>query len=123
MILLVFFGSCEYGSSQSKRDTSVNKSNKEKENDVLKKIADDNTKQINELIEQIPVAPVVIVKPKIVYVKVYEKAPAKKYSRDYIPIELSKLYANKIDSLSVAPTPAQPPHNRTLLQRIFNTNK
>lgn len=90
--------------------------------EALKKVADTNMPAITKLLTQLPSEPKVIIKPakpKIIYVKVYADKPNDRHSKDYIPVEITKLQDK--DTVIVIPAPGPPPIAKkpTFFQRLF----
>jgi hypothetical protein len=79
--------------SQATLPPPVTHPSKDTENIILKKVVDENQIEIANKLNELKN----VVKPKVVYVRVYE-APPKKKSKGYIQVERSKLQLLGIDS-------------------------
>lgn len=96
---------------------AITKASKDTENVQLKKLVDENQLEISNKLNELKK----VVKPKIVYVKVYEKMPKKK-TREYFPVERAKLELLGIDSdrlktMMVDTIPRQPPTIEPAIKR------
>lgn len=79
--------------SQATLPPPATQASKDTENIILKKVVEENQVEIANKLNELKK----VVKPKIVYVKIYEEAP-KKRSKGYIQVERGKLQLLGIDS-------------------------